>query len=214
MLVSFVCLAASQDDLKTSISDALKDKIGNNNLDITVTRITSSLPSEMQIDSLQSIEFENYDTKKMTFKARCFLDANKMIIVTGVYEVVAQIPVASRKIKRGEVLQDGDISFVRSKIPDIGDNFFTSAEEVVGMQATKYLNTGAMFKISDLTNPPVIKNNDPVNIVYSSGTIQLKTTGISLSSGAIGDMIRVRNGSSGVVLLGQITNKNTVQISD
>jgi len=70
-----------------------------------------------------------------------------------------------------------------------------------------------MIKISDISNPPVIKNNDPVNIVYSSGVINLKTTGVALGSGAVGDMIKVKNGTSGAVILGQIINKNTIQVS-
>ena len=54
--------------------------------------------------------------------------------------------------------------------------------------------------------------NDPVNIIYSSGAINLKTVGIALGAGAVGDMIKVKNTSSGAVLLGQIINKNTVQV--
>jgi flagella basal body P-ring formation protein FlgA len=63
-----------------------------------------------------------------------------------------------------------------------------------------------------MSSPSVIKNNDPVNIIYSSGSISLKTVGISMGVGAVGDMIKVKNSSSGAVLLGQIINKNTVQV--
>jgi flagella basal body P-ring formation protein FlgA len=59
----------------------------------------------------------------------------------------------------------------------------------------------------------VIKNADPVNIIYSSGSINLKTSGIALRAGAVGDMIKVKNGTSGIVVLGKIINNNTVQVS-
>ena len=80
------------------------------------------------------------------------------------------------------------------------------------MQAKKYIAVGKMFKLNEISSPPVIKNNDPVNIIYSSGAINLKTMGVSMGTGAVGDIIKVKNSSSGAVLLGQIINKNTVQM--
>jgi flagella basal body P-ring formation protein FlgA len=80
------------------------------------------------------------------------------------------------------------------------------------MQARQYIKPGSMFRSSDLVSPAVIKVNDPVNIIFSSGAINLKTVGIAMGNGAVGDMIKVKNESSGAVLLGQIVNKNTVQV--
>ena len=121
-------------------------------------------------------------------------------------------PIAARYIKFGDVIQQSDVTTIKVRIDSLNSEYASELNEVVGMQAKTYIAAGEMFKINEVTSPNVIKNNDPVNIIYSSGAINLKTVGIAMGNGAVGDMIKVKNSSSGVVLLGQIVNKNTVKI--
>ena len=136
----------------------------------------------------------------------------KIDSVSGKYISYIMAPIAGRYIKFGEVIQASDISSKKTRLDTVRKGYATEDAEVIGMQAKKYIAVDKMFKISDVSNPPVLRNNDPVNIIYSSGVIKLRTTGVSLGKGAVGDMIKVKNSSSGAVLLGQIINKNTVQI--
>ena len=136
----------------------------------------------------------------------------KIDSVSGKYISYIMAPIAGRYIKFGEVIQASDVSTKKTRLDTVRKGYATEDAEVIGMQAKKYIAVGKMFRTSDISNPPVLKNNDPVNIIYSSGVIKLRTTGIALGKGAVGDMIKVNNTASGAVLLGQITNKNTVQV--
>ena len=101
---------------------------------------------------------------------------------------------------------------VKTKIARVRDKYVTNSDELVGMLTKKNLVAGTLVKSGDLAHPPVIKQNDPVNIVYNSERISLKTSGTALGNGAVGDMIKVKNEDTGMVLLGQIISKNTVQV--
>jgi len=100
----------------------------------------------------------------------------------------------------------------KTKIDSLKNDYITDQSDIIGMQAKKYISMGNMFKLSDVSRPSVIKQNDPVSIIYSSGTINLKTVGVAMGAGAVGDMIKVKNSTSGAMLLAQVTNKNTVQV--
>ncbi len=164
-------------------------------------------------DKIKTVTLEKFDLKSSSFGLNILYIDGKSDYLSGKYISYVEVPIAARYIKFGEIIQSSDLSNLKVKLDTIKNSDITSISEVLGMQTKKYIAVGLVIKKSDVTNPPVIKNNDPVNIVYSSGVINLKTSGIALGSGAIGDMIKVKNSTSGIVLLGQIINKNTVQVS-
>lgn len=164
-------------------------------------------------DKIKSIVLEKFDPKNSSFMFNILYNDGKSELLSGKYVLYVEVPIATRPIKYGEVIQSIDVSSLKVKVDKISSVDIAQVSEVVGMQAKNYISKGSIVKKVDIANPPVIKNNDPVNIIYSSGSINLKTSGISMGAGAVGDMIKVKNSTSGVVLLGQIVNKNTVQVN-
>ena len=155
---------------------------------------------------------EQFEPKNSSFRVRVNYNDGKAETLSGRYLSYVMAPIAARYIKFGDVIQQSDVTTMKVRIDSLNSEYASELNEVVGMQAKTYIAAGKMFKINEVTSPNVIKNNDPVNIIYSSGAINLKTVGIAMGNGAVGDMIKVKNSSSGVVLLGQIVNKNTVKI--
>ena len=152
------------------------------------------------------------DPKFSSFRVQVNYNDGKIDTISGKYITYIMAPVAARYIKFGDIIQGSDITSKKMRLDTFKKGFATETSEVIGMQAKKYIAVGRMFNLNDILSPPVLKNNDPVNIIYSSGTISLKTVGIALGTGAVGDMVKVKNTSSGAILLGQIINKNTVQV--
>jgi flagella basal body P-ring formation protein FlgA len=134
--------------------------------------------------------------------------------ISGRYNLFFEIPVPTRNIKSGEVIKAEDIRIAKIKFQQLREGLLRSESEVIGRYAKKAIFTGSFFKVVDLANPPTIKSGDPVNLIYSAERIQIKVSGKSLSAGSIGDMIKVQNSDTGVVLLGQIIDKNTVQVGN
>jgi len=60
--------------------------------------------------------------------------------------------------------------------------------------------------------PQVIHPGHLVTLVYENGRVRVEAQGQALESGKIGEIVRVKNLSSGEVLQGQVVNSRTVTI--
>ncbi len=205
---------AAENFIDSTIQGLLQEKITDSR--VIVEQQYNSKNKLLRIkekqEEIKSIILEKFDPKFSSFRVQIHYNDEKIDSLSGKYISYVMAPVAGRYIKFGEIIQSSDVASKKIRLDAIKNGYATEEAEVVGMQAKKYIAVGRMFKISDVSSPQVLKNNDPVNIIYSSGTISLKTMGVALGSGAVGDMIKVKNSSSGAVLLGQIINKNTVQV--
>ena len=207
--------SASESFIEHTINDLLREKITNERIIVELQYNSQSKMRQVKSkqEKIESIVLEKFEPRYLSFRVNVKYNDGKMDTVSGRYVSYIMVPIAARYIKFNEVIQDSDITTKKVKLGSIHKNYATEIAEVSGMQARKYIAVGSMFKINEISNPPVIKVNDPVSIVYSSGTISLKTMGVALGVGAVGDMVKVKNSSSGAILLGQIINKNTVQVS-
>lgn len=164
------------------------------------------------MNEVKNVVLINYEPERSNFKIRVNYNNGSSDEVFGKYESFVELPVTSRFIKAGEIILASDVTSVKTKTSRVRGNYISKEEDIIGMQAKKHLSAGIVIKPNELARPAVIKMNDPVSITYSANNIQLKTTGVALGVGAIGDMIKVKNEDTGTVLLGQIINKNTVQV--
>jgi flagella basal body P-ring formation protein FlgA len=214
LLLVNMSILAKEDFFDKTVMDLLNEKINNSAIEIDLQFDSSSKVTQLrtQESSIKDISLGAFDPKNMTFRVNIKYNNGRMDNISGKYISFVKVPIAARYIKLGDVLQASDLSFIKMNLKDLPNDLTTRESEVIGMQAKQYIPAGTAIKTSDLVSPLVIKNNDPVNIVYSSGTIDLKTVGTAVGSGAIGDMIKVKNSTSGIVVLGQIINKNTVQV--
>ncbi len=164
-------------------------------------------------DLIKSISFSFFSLESRSFKVVSVLSNNEEIELFGKFEAFFEILVASRQIKFGEVLTAYDVKTVKVKKLRAGEAAIKDLNIGFGMETKTNIMAGQTIKLSDLKKPPVIKENDPVTLVYSSSEITLKTLGISLSSGGVGEKIRVKNEKTGIVVFGEILDRNTVKVS-
>lgn len=212
--------ASSQSSKEASFFDKIlqeliQEKIADNRVNVEVeydSRSRSNFLRQEQDNRIKTVVIEKLNPDNSSFKAKIVYIDDSFEYLLGRYTAYASVAVAAKYIKFGDIIQLDDVKDLKIRIDSIKNADFVSSNEIVGMQAKKYVSISSIIRKMDVANPPVIKNNDPVNIVYSSGVINLKTNGIALSPGAVGDVIKVKNATSGAVLLGQIVNKNTVRI--
>ena len=214
--ITFLSLFAIADEyfVDKTINGLLQEKLQDNRIIVEQEYSSKSKFDKIKSaqDKIDSIIVEQFEPKNSSFRVRVNYNDGKAETLSGRYLSYVMAPIAARYIKFGDVIQQSDVTTMKVRIDSLNSEYASELNEVVGMQAKTYIAAGKMFKINEVTSPNVIKNNDPVNIIYSSGAINLKTVGIAMGNGAVGDMIKVKNSSSGVVLLGQIVNKNTVKI--
>ena len=86
--------------------------------------------------------------------------------------------------------------------------------DIIGKQAIRNISSGTLINVDYLVRPIVVRERDVVEIIYKSNNIKLKTRGTAMKSGVVGDTIRVKNDSSGIVVQATIVDKGVVEIDN
>lgn len=85
-------------------------------------------------------------------------------------------------------------------------------EEIEGKVARRTLLPGRLIPTGSVREPYLVETGSPVTVMFVEGGLTISTKAVALQSGAAGDMIRLRNMDSGVVLSGIVLADGTVRI--
>jgi flagellar basal body P-ring formation protein FlgA len=71
---------------------------------------------------------------------------------------------------------------------------------------------GRMIPLNSLRDAYAVEAGSPVEVVFVAGALIISVAGVPLQSGAVGDVIRVRNVDSGAVLTGTVLADGTIRV--
>lgn len=100
---------------------------------------------------------------------------------------------ATRKLERHQTLTADDCTVVRRNISMLDPAILTKAEEAIGKQLKTALQAGAVLYSQQLENPPLVKRGDLVTIMAQTGAVRVTVPGEVRETGALGDLVRVKN---------------------
>lgn len=217
LLITFEVSGSQDDSFDRVVEELVYEKIADPRIIIDLQydskdRVAKVIKTYNQV---QSVLLTSLDPTYSSFKLQINYHQGQVVEIFGRYSSFIEVPVISRAIKSGEIISASDISLTKTRLNRLkNSDYVTSESEIIGMQAKKALLSGTLVRKNELRNPPVIKTNDLVNVIYQASNIKIKTTAVALGPGAVGDLIKVKNQDTGTVLLGQIINKNTVQVGN
>lgn len=129
-------------------------------------------------------------------------------------DVAAMIDVVvpNRYLKSEELVDAEDLTVARIRIHDLKHPFITNQEEVIGKIAARPLQAETPLRPAFLKKPLTIKKGDRVMIEARKGGLSIQTSGVTKSSGQIGQTIMVANLDSGRELRAKIVAPGLVQV--
>jgi flagella basal body P-ring formation protein FlgA len=202
------------DSLESMISNLISDKLGNNISDIELSfeNKSKAILSNIRGQNINNVQLSYFAQNYSSFKVSVTLENERVYDLFGRYNAYIDLPVPSKMIKTGTIITEAEISSVRSPISKMKSGFITSPDELLGMQVKRALAPGALIRHSDLVKPQVVRQGDGLEIVYNRGNIKLRTSGVAIQSGAVGDTVRVKNETTGTVIYGIVKAKNLVEV--
>lgn len=126
--------------------------------------------------------------------------------------VIAGHAVAARPLSRGESLAPGDVEWKESAIDGQLLEPLPSLDEVLGARTRRAVAEGEILSATVVTRPPAVRAGDEVAIIVRSGAIEVRGVARAVSSGAIGDVIRVTTPGSREIRRARITAPATVEM--
>ncbi len=138
---------------------------------------------------------------------------NNGLKFSGATTLKKKLPTLMNSVQRGTIISERDVIHRFENIKNLHDGVITIAGDIIGMESKRHIRANSNLQFRDFQMPLLVKNKQQVNMVLSTDRIKITTTGIALQDGAIGDIISIKNVSSGIVIEGKVVSAETVQIS-
>ncbi|MBP2231141.1 flagella basal body P-ring formation protein FlgA [Azospirillum agricola] len=174
-------------------------------------RVSLSLatPFDGPVETVRDIV---YDARTGTFRAQVASNG-RIIELSGRAEIEVEMPVPTRRIRPGEVIEAVDLTTVRMPLERAGAGYVASADSLIGLSPRRQMPAGRLIHVGSVGAPIVVQRNRPVTLVYEDGPLLLAARGRALQEGGVGDVVRVMNIASSTVVTGTVTGAETVSVS-
>lgn len=137
----------------------------------------------------------------------------KRLKVSGMVRLKRQVVCANRPLRNNDTIGSGDIQIAFREVTGLNaDDFFTSQEQVVGHMLAKSIGPQEIITTRHLSNQPVIKRGDNVNVVLEQDGLEISTKGIAQEQGQLGKTIRLLNPKSKKEFQGLVLDAKTVKV--
>jgi flagella basal body P-ring formation protein FlgA len=127
--------------------------------------------------------------------------------------VFDEVLVTSYPLARHEIVSPDKIRLERRDISSVTARPFSRSEEVQGLQATRAIEVNEVLTQKSLERPTLIRRGRPIVLVYESGSLRVETPGVAEEGGKAGDLIQVKNPTSGKLLRGLVLDERTVRVN-
>jgi flagella basal body P-ring formation protein FlgA len=124
----------------------------------------------------------------------------------------AEVLVLADRVGRAELLNESHVRTARMDVTNLRERPVVSFEEIDGYRARRNLTRGSIVTTGDVEPVPDVESGREVTIVYNDGRCQISTPGIAMGTGSAGDYIKVRNSTSGKVLVARVVDGTAVAI--
>ncbi|HEY8579765.1 MAG TPA: flagellar basal body P-ring formation chaperone FlgA [Beijerinckiaceae bacterium] len=98
--------------------------------------------------------------------------------------------------------------------PDGPSAYAESADAIVGLVARSTLVANRPIPLNGVEKAKIVANGAQVRMRFNQGGFTIVTAGQALQAGGLGEMVRVRNADTGLVVSGLVREDGAVEVGD
>jgi flagella basal body P-ring formation protein FlgA len=127
--------------------------------------------------------------------------------------VFEQAVVAITPIARLDFISAADVRLERREMVSRSNRSFPRVDDVIGKQATRAIAVNDVLTQASIDRPVLMKRGSQVTMVFESAGLRVETAGVAEEAGKIGDLVQVKNPSSGKLLRATVLHGRTVRVN-
>jgi flagella basal body P-ring formation protein FlgA len=113
----------------------------------------------------------------------------------------------------GETISSAQLQEVEVTNPNLQGDYAKTIGQVDGMISKRTLLPGQSISISALREPYTVTRGSSIRLIFTVGAMAISAAGSPLEDGMTGQMIRVRNMDSGVIVSGTVLANGTIHVA-
>lgn len=163
------------------------------------------------VEPLKNTDFKGSVPLPLHFKVNGIFQ--KRILVTADIEVLADVIVTKRPLKRFRRISEDDIEIREKNLAELPSNIILDYEEVLGKRAKRNIGANRVLRSDLIEFPPLVKRGDVVLIVAESSGLRITALGmVKQREGRRGERVRLENIDSKKSLYGRVVDSKTVKV--
>ena len=216
--VTRACIEISKEDIKKAVTDYLqanmpwdRDEAKIRNIRVTDTVILPKGKVTYSVEPLKNTDFKGSVPLPIHFKVDG--QFQKRILVTADIDVMAEVVVAVRPLRRHRKITEDDIEIRLKNLAQLPSNIILDPDEVLGKRAKSNISPNQVLRPDLIEFPPLVKRGDVVVIVAESNGLRITALGtVEEREGRRGERIRIENIDSKKTLYARVVDSKTVQV--
>ena len=126
--------------------------------------------------------------------------------------IFEEVVVSSQPMVFNEIVTGKEVRLERRDVSGLHFRPFYRLDDVVGQQVSRAISVNETLTQRNLDRPTVMRRGSAVMLVYETGTLRVEMPGAAEENGRPGEIIQVKNPSSGKLLRGRVLDGRTVRI--
>ena len=208
----------TKEDISRAVSDFIYANIpwDREKVKIRTIRVRDSviLPKgkvTYSVEPLKNTDFKGSVPLPLHFKVNGSFQ--KRILVTADIEVLAEVVVTKRPLRRNRRITEDDIEMREKNLAELPRNIILDCEEVLGKRAKRNIDANRVLRSGLIEFPPLVKRGDVVQLIAESGGLRITTLGmVKQREGRRGERVRIENIDSKKSLYGRVLDAKTVKV--
>ncbi len=217
--VSRAGLLITEDEISDLVSNTLRERFDLTSQSRTfAVNITSDQPplyvagdKDPAADLIQMRYSRRTGAFTATISAPAGDPAARHYVYTGRAIEVSAVPVLIHAVRRGAVITAHDVEVRNVAVRRIDSSTVLETVDLVGMAALRTLRAGQPIRARDLEQPQIVRRNATVTVEHKGPGLVLTVRATAMQSGALGDIINIRNRTSNRIIQGKIIGPERVE---
>jgi flagella basal body P-ring formation protein FlgA len=135
------------------------------------------------------------------------------IEIKGRYVEMAEVPSVTQRMRKGEMITEHDIQYVKVPKNRIRPTVLTEEGQLIGKSVRRSIEAGDIVRVSDVESPKLVERGKLIAIFYRTGAMELRDMGYAMTDGAKGEIIQVKNARSNSMVQAMVSAPNTAIVN-
>jgi len=170
---------------------------------------------ELQTATSEDIQLTSFelDEKAKRFTAFLTIAGLAPVEISGRYIEFIEVPALKRKMTSVDIIKAEDIAYVDLDARKAERGFVVDEAELIGKSPARIIFANKPIIAAQIKEQTLVEEKKPVTIYFKNNLIVMQDMGIAMENGAKGDLIRVKNSTSGIIINAKVTGENLVEVA-
>ena len=179
-------------------------------------RVHSIDPRLQLVRCSQALEADIQGTRligKISAKVSCRGNQPWSVYVPVSILIYKKVVTARAPLARGALLTNKHLQLTEVEISSLNQGYLNAVHLATGKQLKRSIRLNDVVKPNMLIEPKIISRGDDLTIFASSGALEVRSTGVALTDGKMGQQIRVKNKASKKIISATVISKGVVRVA-